>query len=172
VEYSYHLKQEQDSGYVEQFGENADFCSSPLFLPGFALLAPVVSSVLLVGLLVFLFVGVNVLVEKLLDAVAEITGVTAEVFIKEKGEGKVLRLEEPVWREGIAYVTLLAVAAAAPEIFLCFYSTFKDRHPGSQLKSSAIGPLTLIGSAAFNLLIVGAISMVATAKPQKVKNYY
>ena len=80
-----------------------------------------------------------------------------------------LRIEEPVWRESVAYVTLLAVAAAAPEIFLSFYSTFAERRHTQ--KSSAIGPLSLVGSAAFNLLIVGAISMATATKPQKIKNY-
>ena len=70
----------------------------------------------------------------------------------------------PIWNSSLAYVTLLAFGSAAPEIFLCFFSTLSDidKPPNS------LGPMTLLGSASFNLLIVGGISIIAANEAKTI----
>ena len=122
----------------------------------------------LILVLFYVFVGINVVVEHFLDAITVITSAWEYVDVHEEGPGgRVMRVADPTWSPSMAYVTLLALGSAAPEIFLCVFSTFAniDGVP------SPIGPISLIGSASFNLLVVGAISIICATEAKKVKRY-
>jgi len=63
----------------------------------------------------------------------------------------------PVWNATIANLTLMALGSSAPEILLNLIETINTRgEPASEL-----GPFTIVGSAAFNLLVITAASIVA-----------
>jgi Ca2+/Na+ antiporter len=63
----------------------------------------------------------------------------------------------PVWNATVANLTLMALGSSAPEILLSVIETVKDLDaiPGE------LGPSTIVGSAAFNLLVISAVSIVA-----------
>ena len=122
----------------------------------------------LICILFYVFVGVNVLVEHLLDSITVITSAWKYVEVHEEGPGgKVIRVADPTWSPAMAHVTLLALGSAAPEIFLCVFSTFANIDG----VASSIGPISLIGSASFNLLVVSAISIICVSEVKKVKRY-
>ena len=82
-------------------------------------------------------------------------------------EGKSMMIGIPVWNSHMANVTLLALASAAPEFFLCFFSTFADIEAIPQ----DIGPIVLIGKGSFNLLVVTGVSILSISEIKKVKDY-
>lgn len=73
-----------------------------------------------------------------------------------------LREDEPevvevrVWNDTVANLTLMALGTSAPEILLAVIEII-----GHNFQSGDLGPGTIVGSAAFNLLIISAICLVS-----------
>lgn len=62
-----------------------------------------------------------------------------------------------VWNPTLANLTLMALGSSAPEILLSVIETVGNLgHPAGQL-----GPSTIVGSAAYNLMMISAVSIVA-----------
>lgn len=60
-----------------------------------------------------------------------------------------------VWNPTVANLTLMALGSSAPEILLSVLETVQNLGavPGE------LGPSTIVGSAAFNLLVISAVSI-------------
>lgn len=72
-------------------------------------------------------------------------------------EGKSFTIEVPVWNPTIANLTLMALGSSAPEILLSVIGTVTTLgEPADEL-----GPCSIVGSAAFNLLVISAVSILA-----------
>ena len=74
-------------------------------------------------------------------------------------------IEEIVWNPTVANLSLMALGSSAPEIMLSVIETltYIEDTPGE------LGPSTIVGSAAFNLLIITAVSIMAVDdKPKKI----
>jgi solute carrier family 8 (sodium/calcium exchanger) len=85
--------------------------------------------------------------------------------IWEKDGNKRFFIEVPVWNATVANLTLMALGSSAPEILLSVIETVKDLKavPGE------LGPSTIVGSAAFNLLMISAFSIIAVDEtPKKI----
>ena len=63
----------------------------------------------------------------------------------------------PVWNPTVANLTLMALGSSAPEIFLSTIETVSTlgSTPGE------LGPSTIVGSAAFNFLVISGVSILA-----------
>ena len=67
------------------------------------------------------------------------------------------QMEVVVWNPTLANLTLMAFGSSAPEIILSVLEAVKDLgNPAGDL-----GPSTIVGSAAFNLLVISAVSIIA-----------
>lgn len=64
-----------------------------------------------------------------------------------------------VWNETVANLTLMALGSSAPEILLAVIETV--RQLGKPPSADGLGPSTIVGSAAFNLLVILAICVIA-----------
>lgn len=76
-------------------------------------------------------------------------------------------IEVPIWNATVANLTLMALGSSAPEILLSVIETGKDIEavPGE------LGPSTIVGSAAFNLLVITGVSILAVDEtPKKVSD--
>ena len=73
-------------------------------------------------------------------------------------------IDTPVWNATIANLTLMALGSSAPEILLNVFQTVGDL----KAPASALGPFTIVGSAAFNLLVISAVSIMAVDAPKKI----
>lgn len=64
----------------------------------------------------------------------------------------------------MANLTLMALGSSAPEILLSVYETIQkiNSTPGE------LGPATIVGSAAFNLLVISAVSVVSVDEVKKI----
>jgi len=69
-----------------------------------------------------------------------------------------------VWNPTIANLTLMALGSSAPEILLSVIETVSTLggEPGE------LGPSTIVGSAAFNLLVISGVSIAAVDEPKKI----
>jgi len=67
------------------------------------------------------------------------------------------QMEVVVWNPTLANLTLMAFGSSAPEIILSVLEAVKDL--GSP--AGDLGPSTIVGSAAFNLLVISAVSIIA-----------
>lgn len=73
-----------------------------------------------------------------------------------------LRDDEPevvevrIWNDTVANLTLMALGTSAPEILLSIIETI-----GHGFEAGPLGPGTIVGSAAFNLLVITTICMLA-----------
>ena len=61
-----------------------------------------------------------------------------------------------VWNATVANLTLMALGSSAPEILLSLIEIGSNR-----FYSGELGPSTIVGSAAFNLLVISAVCVVA-----------
>ena len=72
-----------------------------------------------------------------------------------------------VWNPTLANLSLLALGSSAPEILLSCIETVRNlNNPPGEL-----GPSTIVGSAAFNLLVISAVSVIAV-KGNEAKKIY
>ena len=76
-------------------------------------------------------------------------------------------IEVKVWNDTVANLTLMALGSSSPEILLSCIEIF-----GNKFKAGALGPSTIVGSAAFNLLVITGVCVLAIPKPEvrRIKN--
>jgi len=99
-----------------------------------------------------------------MESIEVITSSTKDVVIKNL-EGEKFTMQVPVWNPTIANLTLLALGSSAPEILLSVIESLKDLgKPGGVL-----GPASIVGSGAFNLLVITGISILSVdEEPKKI----
>ena len=96
-----------------------------------------------------------------------ITSQTTPLQLYSKDGKQVHNIEVPVWNETVANLTLMALGSSAPEILLSVLQTLEDL----EAIPPALGPSTIVGSAAFNLLVISAVSIIAVdEEPKKVND--
>ena len=91
-----------------------------------------------------------------MESIEEITSQTS-LSVERDSFGKDEVVEKTVWNPTVANLTLMALGSSAPEIMLAVVETVMliEDEP------EELGPNTIVGSAAFNLLIITAVSIVS-----------
>eukprot|EP00045_Choanoeca_perplexa_P014844 m.177223 g.177223 ORF g.177223 m.177223 type:complete len:838 (+) comp16814_c0_seq1:100-2613(+) len=103
----------------------------------------------LLGLL-WAFSGVGILTDVFMEAIEVITAREREVVVEERPT-RVL-----IWNPTIANLSLMALGSSAPEIILSVIEVVTG-----DFFAGALGPSTIVGSAAFNLFFIIAICLLA-----------
>ena len=80
-------------------------------------------------------------------------------------KGNVIQIEKMFWNPTIANLTLMALGSSAPEIILSVADTMGTL---GELPSE-LGPQAIVGSAAFNLLVISAVSIMAVDEIKAIK---
>ena len=112
----------------------------------------------LVGLL-YSFLGVSIVADIFMCAIEKITSKTKVIAMSSSGPDEPEKIEVPVWNGTVANLTLMALGSSAPEILLsCIEICFNDFQAGE------LGPGTIVGSAAFNLLAISAVCIAGIPK--------
>jgi len=120
----------------------------------------------IVGLL-WCFLGVSILCDAFMNGIEAITSQTktkkvpkydAQGNKKMKPDGSVEMVEvsTEVWNPAVANLTLMALGSSTPEIMLSIIEIFS-----AKFFSGALGPGTVVGSAAFNLFVISALCITA-----------
>ena len=107
---------------------------------------------LYLGLLFWSFLGVAIVADVFMAAIEKVT--SKKRTIKSK-DGKSVRTVK-VWNDTVANLTLMALGSSAPEILL---NVIEICLGGFEL--GPLGASTIVGSAAFNLLIISAVCVIA-----------
>eukprot|EP00434_Breviolum_minutum_P010436 symbB.v1.2.009202.t2/scaffold580.1/size320225/4 len=110
----------------------------------------------------YMFCGVGVVSDIFMNAIEEITSKTVKKVNPASGE--FVRVK--VWNATVANLTLMALGSSAPEILLSIIELL-----GNEMYSGELGPSTIVGSAAFNLLCIIAvcISAIPPGETRKIK---
>ncbi|RZF40302.1 hypothetical protein LSTR_LSTR013244 [Laodelphax striatellus] len=132
--------------------------------------------VLYLLLLLYFFLGIAIVTDIFMSSIETITSKTKKVYLaksrKKKSHGNYNSVagvggglkpaDEPevvevrVWNDTVANLTLMALGTSAPEILLSVIETV-----GHNFEAGKLGPGTIVGSAAFNLLIITSICMLS-----------
>ena len=97
--------------------------------------------------------GVSIIADLFMEAIEVITSKEKVITIGEH------EIKVKAWNATVANLTLLALGSSAPEILLNVIETV-----GGDFFSGSLGPSTIVGSAAFNLLVI--LSVCCTALPE------
>lgn len=121
-----------------------------LFLPFFSWESSMTSgfrALMYGGILLWCFLGLAIVTDQLNAAINKITSRKIRRFNK-----KTLQFNTaPAWNDTVASLTLLAIGSGAPEILFTVVELWSRG-----MLSGGLGPSLIVGSAAFNLLLVGA----------------
>lgn len=100
--------------------------------------------------LVYMFLGVSIIADLFMEAIEIITSETKTVT----SQGRSVEIK--VWNATVANLTLMALGSSAPEILLNVIEV-----TSGEFFSGALGPGTIVGSAAFNLLCIISVCCIA-----------
>jgi len=79
---------------------------------------------------------------------------------------KMLDVTRDVWNPTVANLTLMALGSSMPEILLSVFSTVQDLRAAPDV----LGPAAIVGSAAFNLLVITAVSITAVSQVKYIND--
>ena len=91
------------------------------------------------------------------SSISTITSSKRVIFKQDEYTGDLVKTKVSVWNPTVANLTLMALGSSAPEILLNVIETLQTL--GS--KPGELGPSTIVGSAAFNFLVISGISIYA-----------
>lgn len=97
------------------------------------------------------------------SAIEVITSQTVAEEVKDENGEVIGSVDKVVWNATVANLSLMALGSSAPEIMLSVIETVTllGYVPGE------LGPSTIVGSGAFNLLIITAVSIMAVDEKMK-----
>ena len=77
-------------------------------------------------------------------------------------------IEVRVWNDTVSNLTLMALGSSAPEILLSLIELVST---APEFQAGTLGPSTIVGSAAFNLLIISAVivSFIPKGEVRKIR---
>jgi len=100
----------------------------------------------------WLFEAVGIIADVFMAGIEEITSAKKRKYVPELQA----HVTVTVWNGTIANLTLMALGSSAPEILLSMIELL-----GNNYYSGDLGPGTIVGSAAFNLLVISAVCVMA-----------
>jgi len=106
--------------------------------------------------LVYLFLGVAISADVFMASIEVITAKVYEAEVIDPETGEPATAEVEVWNSTVANLTLMALGSSAPEILLAVVEIC-----AKEFQAGDLGPSTIVGSAAFNLLFIIAICCVS-----------
>ena len=114
--------------------------------------------------MLYLFLGVGIASDVFMQSIEAITSSTRTVRKKDGSTKDVL-----IWNPTVANLSLMALGSSAPEILLSVVELVAD-----DFRAGELGPNTIVGSGAFNLLIISAVCIMGMPKGEtrKIKDRY
>ncbi|KAK7116425.1 hypothetical protein V1264_002110 [Littorina saxatilis] len=147
------------NGYVVEYKVDGPPCSSWLLLPAENLWSEGMRGFLYTVALAYLFMGIAIASDMFMCSIEVITSKKRKVVLWDEERQEKVEREVLLWNETVANLTLMALGSSAPEILLAtgeMVGDLDDREP-----RDALGTFTIIGSAAFNLLIITAVCVMS-----------
>jgi len=146
-----------DKGLIHYYSSNSEICNSSILIPGIPMLSRPFLAVVYCITLIYLFLGIGIVSDIFMSAIEKVTAKTKIIKVKNE-KGEVVRSKKvKIWNATVANLTLMALGSSAPEIILSILETVMNLGgcPGE------LGASTIVGSAAFNLLVISGVSLYA-----------
>jgi solute carrier family 8 (sodium/calcium exchanger) len=119
--------------------------------------------------LLYLFLGIAIIADIFMSSIETITSKTRKIRYPDPGEkDKYIIVDVRLWNDTVANLTLMALGSSSPEILLSIIEIV-----GNRFEAGELGPGTIVGSAAYNLLMICAICIAAIKTPdtKRIKLY-
>ncbi|CAF1235055.1 unnamed protein product [Adineta ricciae] len=119
--------------------------------------------------LLYLFLGIAIIADIFMSSIETITSKRRKIRYPDPGEkDKYLTVEVRTWNDTVANLTLMALGSSSPEILLSIIEII-----GNRFEAGELGPGTIVGSAAYNLLMISAlcISSISATETRRIKLY-
>lgn len=144
-----------NKGYVV-YDKYMECYESWIMLPGFLLLPDELLALVFFFVLIYCFFGVAIISDIFMESIDVITE-KEKIVSRKTANGDIIQFSVKYWNPTIANLTLMALGSSAPEIMLALIETILslDQEPGK------LGPSTIVGSAAFNLLAISSVCVMA-----------
>ena len=156
------------NGYVvENVDNGTDPCKSWILLPAENLWPAGLRGFLYAIAIIYLFMGVAIASDIFMGSIEVITSKKRKIIVYDQDKNQASEKEVMIWNETVANLTLMALGSSAPEILLATIETLLNL--GSDEVTDSLGTFTIIGSAAFNLLIITSICVVSLDKGETKK---
>jgi Ca2+/Na+ antiporter len=165
--FDFYERWDNAQGFVEEYynAEWPPLCHSYLIIiPGTSLLNVHLLRVVYLIFLFWLFLGIQIIADIFMEAIEVMTSQT-RIITHLKDDGSMVNIEVPIWNPTLANLSLMALGSSAPEIFLSLLEALFSLGENA----GELGPSTIVGSAAFNLLVISAFSIVAVNDRPKGK---
>lgn len=130
---------------------------------------PAVRGIVYVLGLFYLFLGIAIIADIFMCSIEKITSKTQIIRYPDPNDPtNVIDREVKLWNDTVANLTLMALGSSAPEILLSCIEIV-----GNNFLAGSLGPGTIVGSAAFNLLVITAICVVSIdlGEIRRIKNF-
>jgi len=132
-------------------------CDSYVIMPGQNLWSQEARGALYLFALIYTFLGIAIVADVFMNAIEVITSKEIEREVTGP-DGKKEMVKEKYWNDTIANLSLMALGSSAPEILLSVIGVVTALPPEP---ADVLGPGTIVGSAAYNLLFITAICIIA-----------
>jgi solute carrier family 8 (sodium/calcium exchanger) len=109
------------------------------------------------------FLGIAIVCDQFMAAIEEITSKERVVWMRVHGD-TLHKFHKRIWNDTVANLSLMALGSSAPEILLSVIELV-----GNSFFAGELGPSTIVGSAAFNLLVITAVCVMAIPAPETRK---
>lgn len=160
-----------DTGSTPGNCSSEDNCSEGVVLPLWNPQNPAVGdkvarAIVYFAALIYMFLGMSIIADRFMSSIEVITSQEKEITIK-KPNGETTTTTVRIWNETVSNLTLMALGSSAPEILLSVIEVV-----GHDFEAGALGPSTIVGSAAFNMFIIIAICVyvVPENETRKIKH--
>ncbi|CAG0924414.1 unnamed protein product, partial [Notodromas monacha] len=107
--------------------------------------------------MLYCFLGIALIADIFMCAILKIISKTRKVHVSTAKENEPQEIEVRIWNDTVANLTLMALGSSAPEILLSCIEII-----GRGFEAGALGPGTIVGSAAFNLMCITSLCIVFT----------
>ena len=160
--------QDFENGIIVQFESDPNkVCQSWILLPGENLWGAGVRGFLYILFMFYLFIGIAIISDIFMGAIEVITSKKKVITRYDPITNEAITKEVLVWNETVANLSLMALGSSAPEILLAFVEQLGLLAGNVQIdidsEIGGLGTFTIIGSAAFNLLVITGICIFSPA---------
>ncbi|XP_069137485.1 sodium/calcium exchanger 3-like isoform X2 [Argopecten irradians] len=149
-----------DDGYIVEYlsSNTSEVCKSRISLPADNLWNDGVRGFLYLLAMGYIFLGIAIASDIFMNSIEIMTSKKRTVIRYDPEKGEAHEVQVLVWNETVANLTLMALGSSAPEILLAVIETATNL--GEDIGDS-LGTFTILGSAAFNLLVISSVCIVS-----------
>ena len=150
---------------VERTAWDKEPCTSWLLVPAENLWNVGLRAFLYVLGMVYMFLGIAIASDIFMCSIEVITSKKRTVVKWDEEKQERVEKEVLVWNETVANLTLMALGSSAPEILLAVGESVQ-KLGATETDTDGLGTFTIIGSAAFNLLLITSICIISVPTPE------